>query len=200
MKKFIYGIFSVSLVFLVVAVVSVAHAAVTTDIPSPQPDNIVVTFTADTGDMLEFFLPVWSFSNSVTTPFSTTGNALAGDGTYTVVECLNSLSLDGCAASNSADAEADPGYISNISYEFDSPPVIYGCTDSFALNYDSSATAYDGSCEYRGATTTYALFPIATSSSGFALVDNPVLDLFLGMVLFFVAFWGVIWLFRRSRS
>jgi len=37
--------------------------------------------------------------------------------------------------------------------------------------------------------------PMATST----LVDNPAQNAFNGMVLFMMAFWGIIWFFRKAR-
>lgn len=38
------------------------------------------------------------------------------------------------------------------------------------------------------------------TTTTFAIVDSPVLDLWLGMVLFMSGFWGTVWFFRKSRS
>ncbi len=50
----------------------------------------------------------------------------------------------------------------------DDENVVYGCTDSSAYNYDSSATSDDGSCEYEGCTDYTALNydPEATIDDG----------------------------------
>lgn len=146
------------------------------------------------------FVPLSAFAMTVSTPrnYGDTVTITCGEGSTNYTYDLNNTQVGGwrsCTTQNTVtlnsagtyafhDVSAPYGLVS-----FDVAAPVSGCMDSTALNYNSLATADDGSCTYRPESLVFA-----TSTQD---VANTVSTYFDYLLVFLVSVYSSYWLTRR---
>jgi len=116
--------------FFLIAFPNLSFAAITFSPGSPQVWSDGTTASCDTGNHLDLFAPDGSAQAegpdcSPSVFYGADGNY----GDYTFVECDDTVLLSNCPSfATLADAEADPGFVSETAFEFDPASYVAAAT------------------------------------------------------------------------
>jgi hypothetical protein len=101
----------------------------------------IASFTPDTSDFYDYYLLTF---NIILNNGECVYNLVVNTGDLNQLPCETIISGVGGAA-------GDPSVIENCAADFIIDPIVYGCTDPNADNYNPEATVDDGNCTYENA-------------------------------------------------